>query len=124
MALTHGVFLHGNPMLNESDCRPGSTENIAPFGICRSSKSHAQQIDIHEANREELVLTDILPDGTWIVPDLPLEGRICIPRLGNKWIDAHEGVLVGDKPTLTTGCTLCCALGGIITFLTHGQEED
>jgi len=44
--------------------------------------------------------------------------------LGTKWADAHEGVLVDDKPAVTVGCTLSCEYGGIISFLDHGQEDD
>ena len=125
MPLTHGAFLHEKPMLNALDCKVGINYNIAPFGICRSQRNKNQQIDIHEANREELVPIDVLPDGTWVVPDMPLEGRKCIPCLTrNRWADANTQVLLDGEGALTTGCTVACSYGGVISFITHGQEED
>ena len=123
MPLTHGVFIGDKPMLNDEDCKVGIHYNIAPFGICRSSDNEQQQIDIHEAEPEDLVPIDIVGDA-WVVPDLPLEGAKCVPTLGTKWENAHEDVLVGNQPTLTAGCTLSCCYGGIIKFLNDGQEED
>lgn len=123
MPLTHGVFIGDKPMLNERDCRVGKNYNIAPFGICLSARNRQQQIDIHEADPEELRPIAKVGDA-WVVPDLPLEGRKCVPVLGSKWANAHEDVLIGNRPALTKACTLSCIFGGYIEILTDGQEED
>jgi len=123
MALTHGAFIRDKPMLNEQDCRGGVEENIAPFGICRSESNKGLSIEISEAELEDLVPIGVSIDGRAVVPDLPLHGRKCIlDGIGQKWEDAHEEVIVGNKPALTMKCTLSCSFGGIIKFITDGQE--
>jgi len=123
MALTHGAFIRDKPMLNEQDCRAGVEHNIAPFGICRSGFNRQKNIEISEAELEDLLPIDTSIDGLPVVPDLPLHGRKCIlGGIGRKWEDAHEEVLVGNRPALTLKCTLSCIFGGIIKFITDGQE--
>jgi hypothetical protein len=105
-------------MMHERDCVVGLTANIAPFGACQSPANVGQEIIIPDP-------TGLVPyqdeNGNPVMPPMPVTGRLCIPVLAPKWIDAREDTLVDGVPALTVNCTITCALGGVIGFMNDGQ---
>jgi hypothetical protein len=93
LPVSHGAYSNGNPIMNENDNIIGS--NIGTFGICRGS-----------------------------CPSNGSDERTkkCQIMILNKWMNAKEDTLIEGAPALTTASVLICAYGGVIGFITDGQE--
>ena len=133
MPAAHGAFIRDKAMMNEADCKVGLSLNIAPFGGCHSPLNQGPRIDITVGPGEEpmptgfdeATRTAISPPPGTVIPDV----RLCVPILGNKWLDAEKETLVDGKPALTMKCSIMCAYVGVstgetsgISFIDDGQE--
>jgi hypothetical protein len=119
MPVAHGSYIRDIPMMHKYDCKVGLDENIAPFGACDSPENEGKKIIIHDATNVKPI-----PNGDsheYVAPPMPIEGRLCIPELANKWFDACENTLVDGNPALTTNCSITCKYGGTIFFISDGQ---
>ena len=119
MSVSHGSYIRDKAMMNEGDCKVGIDQNIPPFGACLSPTKDGIDIKIEDAN-------DLVPimdeNGNPVEPQLPIEGKLCEPMLGNKWLDAQEKTLVDGKSAITVNSTITCSYGGNIGFMDAGQE--
>lgn len=90
---SHGVYAKGNPIMNEGDNVVGS--NIGNFGVCRGS-----------------------------CPSNGSDERTkkCQIMILNKWLNTKGDTLIEGAPALTTASILICAYGGVIRFITDGQD--
>ena len=93
LLVSHGAYANGNPIMIESDNAVGT--NISTFGICSGS--------------------------------CPANGssektKKCQMMILNKWMNTKEDTLIEGAPALTTASILICAYGGIIRFITDGQD--
>lgn len=118
MPASHGSKIRGKAMLHELDCLVGIDQNIPPFGACNSEENGEITIEINDAK-------DLLPmsdeNGNQVPVTLPIQGKLCVPKLGAKWLDAQAETLVDGKSAVTVKCTIACAYGGIIAFIDDGQ---
>lgn len=118
MPASHGSYVRGKAMMNEKDCKVGIEQNIPPFGACFSGENDGMDIVIHDAK-------DLVPymdeNGNPVEPQLPIEGKLCTPRLVDKWQGAQEDTLVDGKPALNVNCSITCSYGGTIAFVDSGQ---
>lgn len=118
MPASHGAYIRDKAMMNKADCKVGIDQNIPPFGACISEENDQIEIKIEDA-------TDVLPlfdeEGNPVERPMPIEGRLCCPKLGDVWLDAQEDTLVDGKPALTVKCTITCSYGGTIGFIDAGQ---
>lgn len=119
MPASHGSKIRGKAMLHEQDCKVGLDQNIPPFGACHSEENGEITIEINDTK-------DLLPmsdeNGNAVEATLPIQGKLCVPKLGAKWLDAQAETLVDGKAAVTVKCTIACAYGGIIAFMDDGQE--
>lgn len=119
MPASHGAEIRGKAMLHEQDCKVGLEKNIPPFGACYSEENGEIFVQINDT-------TDLMPmedeNGNPAEVPLPIEGRLCVPKLGARWLDAQEETLVDGKPAVTVKCTIACSYGGVIGFMDDGQE--
>lgn len=119
MPVSHGSYIRDKAMMNKSDCKVGLEQNIPPFGACMSENKDG--IDIKIEDTKDLVpFTD--EKGNPIEVPMPIEGKLCEPKLGNEWLDAEENTLVDGKAAITVKCTITCSYGGTIGFMDAGQE--
>lgn len=118
MPASHGSMIRDKAMLHEQDCKVGLNQNIPPFGACHSPENGEITIEIHDA-KDLLPMTDA--NGNPVLPALPIEGKLCVPKLGTKWLNAQAETLVDGKPAVTSHCTIACVYGGIISFIDDGQ---
>ncbi len=93
LPVSHGAYSKGNPIINENDNIIGS--NISTFGICRGS------CPANGSNEKT---------------------KKCQIMILNKWMNTKEDTLVEGAPALTTASILICAYGGVIRFITDGQD--
>lgn len=119
MPVSHGSHIRDKAMLHEKDCVVGLDNNIPPFGACRSEENENMKIEISDADGL-LPLMD--EHGGVVIPEVPVQGKLCDPQLGKKWLDAYEDTLIDGKPALTVNCTIACKYGGTIGFMDDGQE--
>lgn len=124
MPVAHGSYIRDKPMMNEMDCKVGLDQNIAPFGACYSETNENPKIEIAEANMEDLMPAAVQEDGTWVMPELPLKGKLCKPVLSSRWQETFEETRVDGKPALTVNSLITCSCGGVIQFMDNGQEID
>jgi len=118
MPVGHGAYIREIPMMHELDCEVGLDKNIAPFGACRSPASTNVDIIIEDAE-DAMPIQD--ENGNNVMPPMPLEGKLCEPEPGDKWLDAQDDTLVDGVPAITVNCTIACRLDGIIGFMDDGQ---
>ena len=119
MPVSHGAYVRDKAMMNKTDCKVGIDQNIPPFGACQSETKDG--IDIKIEDTKDLVpYTD--EEGNPIEIPLPIEGKLCEPKLAMEWADAQEKTLVDGEPALTVQCTITCSYGGVIGFMDAGQE--
>lgn len=118
MPASHGSKIRDKAMLHEQDCKVGIDQNIPPFGACQSPENDEIKIEISDA-KDLVPLSD--ENGNPIEPTLPIQGKLCVPQLGDKWLDAQEETLVDGKPAITVKCTITCKYGGTISFIDDGQ---
>lgn len=105
LPVSHGSFVNGQPMMNETDCKP--EVNISHFGICN-----------HPANTSGEQVYLILPNGT------RARGKPCQLLLtGEPWTRTKATVKVDGQSALTTQSLLFCTVGGNIRFINSGQHE-
>ncbi|MFT8349941.1 DUF4280 domain-containing protein [Clostridium saccharoperbutylacetonicum] len=90
---SHGTYSKGNPIMIESDNVVGT--NISEFGICSGA------CPSNGSNEKT---------------------KRCQIRILNKWLNAKEDTLIDGGAALTTVSILICAYGGVIRFITDGQE--
>ena len=93
LPVSHGVYSKGNPIMIESDNALG--QNISTFGICRGS---CPSNGDNERTKK------------------------CQIMIFNKWMNTKEDTLIEGAPALTTASILICAYGGVIKFITDGQD--
>lgn len=118
MPASHGSKIRDKAMLHEQDCKVGLDQNIPPFGACHSEENQEIKIEIDDA-RDLVPLAD--ENGNPVEAPLPIQGKLCVPKLGAKWLKTQTETLVDGKPALTVQCTIACAYGGIISFIDDGQ---
>jgi hypothetical protein len=83
---------------------------------------------------DHIPLVNILPFGMCITPSNPVVAAAtaaalgvltpmpCIPATPSPWVMGAPTVLLGNQPTLDNISTLNCIWGGVITFVTPGEE--
>lgn len=122
MPASHGSYIKDKPMMHEKDCKIGLDQNIPPFGACYSESNEGPNIEIAVANPEDLLPAEVMEDGAWIPPEMPLKGKLCTPVLPDQWWDTHEETLVDGEHALTVASFITCSsCGGTIQFLDNGQ---
>lgn len=119
MPVSHGSYIRDKAMMNKSDCKVGIDKNIPPFGACKSENKDGIDIKI-EDEKDLITYTD--ENGNTDKPQMPVEGKLCEPKLGDEWADAQENTLVDGKPALTVNSTITCSYGGTIRFMDAGQD--
>lgn len=119
MPVSHGSYIRDKAMMNITDCKVGIDQNIPPFGACKSENKDGIDIKI-EDTKDLVTYTD--ENGNAIEPSMPIEGKLCEPKLGDEWSDAQEKTLVDGKPAITVKSTITCSYGGTIRFMDAGQE--
>lgn len=119
LPVSHGSFIRDKAMLNKQDCKVGIDQNIPPFGACLSEANDGIDIKI-EDTKDLFPFTD--ENGNPVEMPMPIEGKLCEPKLAKEWADAQENTLVDGKPALTVNCTITCSFGGTIGFMDAGQE--
>lgn len=95
------VQADGMPMASIMDHKPNV--NIAPFGMC-SSLSNPQVASATSAAQG--VLTP----------------QPCVPVTTTPWAPGATGVVVANKPALTSSSTCNCMWGGVITLSNPGTR--
>ena len=93
LPVSHGTYSHGQPIMNEND--NVVSQNISSFGICSGS---CPSNGCSEKTKK------------------------CQIMILNKWMNTKEDTLIDVAPALTTASILICAYGGVIKFITDGQE--
>lgn len=119
MPVSHGSFIRDKAMMNKMDCKVGINQNIPPFGACFSQEKDGIDIVIEDA-KDLVPFTD--EEGNPIEIPLPIEGKLCEPKLAEAWSDAQEETLVDGEPALAVNSTITCTYGGVIGFMDAGQE--
>lgn len=110
----HGVYIRDKAATHEEDSV--HPDNIPIFGVCRSAMNANEAVQYDNPYNP-----DLLPFGEGM--SFPILGKRCEPKVG-KWLDAKEDTLVDGIAALTVECTLACCYGGIIGFVTDGQEVE
>ncbi|NEW09789.1 DUF4280 domain-containing protein [Paenibacillus sp. SYP-B3998] len=105
LPLSHGVYVNGQPMMNQADC--SSVDNIPFFGTCKSGSN---------PNNETIYL--IGEQGQ------PESGKRCCPKFYGQWELTKSDARVEEKGALITDSQLICAYGGCITFKDNGQNGE
>ena len=118
MPVSHGSFIRDKAMMNNADCKVGIDQNVPPFGACHSETKDGIDIKI-EDSKDLVPLTD--EEGNEVPVTMPIEGKLCEPKLDSIWAEAQENTLVDGKPALTVKCTITCSYGGTIGFMDAGQ---
>ncbi|MBO1685222.1 MULTISPECIES: DUF4280 domain-containing protein [Clostridium] len=109
LPISHGSYVNEEkcgttkPILNSDD---KTEENISYFGVC----------PLHGKEEEKI---DVIDDKGNLISN----GKKCKLELGGEWQVTKEDYLVDGKPALTTDSIMFTNCGGIITFLTSGQED-
>ncbi|WP_236898723.1 DUF4280 domain-containing protein [Clostridium beijerinckii] len=93
LPVSHGTYSKGNPIMTENDNVIGT--NISDFGICRGN------CPSNGSNEKT---------------------KRCQVMVLNKWMNTKEDTLIEGAPALTTASILICAYGGVIRFITDGQD--
>lgn len=119
MPVSHGSYIRDKAMMNNADCKVGLDQNIPPFGACWSENKDGIDIKI-EDTKDLFPFTD--EEGNPIEIPMPIEGKLCEPKLAGEWAEAQENTLVDGKPALTVKCTIICSYGGTIGFMDAGQD--
>lgn len=119
MPVSHGSYIRDKAMMNNGDCKVGLDQNIPPFGACWSENKDGIDIKI-EDTKDLFPFTD--EEGNPIEIPMPIEGKLCEPKLAGEWAEAQENTLVDGKPALTVKCTITCSYGGTIGFMDAGQD--
>lgn len=119
MPVSHGSFIRDKAMMNKADCKVGIDQNIPPFGACNSKEKDGMDIIIEDA-KDLVPITD--EEGKTIKKSLPIEGKLCEPKLAKEWSDVQENTLVDGEPALSVNSTITCSYGGVIGFMDAGQE--
>ena len=115
----HGIYIKGNPVVNEMDCISGEEKNITWFGICSNENKEAKRIIVTGQNGEKM------------------NGYKCEPQLVGLWMDSYDGVRIAENVdsaqvepedcqyynTVTVGSFLVCQRGGIISPVNSGQDR-
>ena len=137
----HGVYVTGQPMVQEEDCLVGEDENITAFGICES-KGHPSKkpwwVKVGNVLRDDIVSYVQQEESIKIILQTEdgrnVKGYACTPCIVGTWKDVHEtqkiarnntdGTAERDKlSAITLESFLACAYGGLIQPLESGQEE-
>lgn len=119
MPVSHGSYIRDKAMMNKTDCKVGIDQNIPPFGACHSQEKDGIDIIINDP-KDLVPFTD--EEGNPIEPSLPIEGKLCEPKLEEEWLDTQEKTLVDGEPALAVNSTITCCYGGVIGFMDAGQE--
>lgn len=93
LPVSHGAYSKGNPIMIESDNEVGT--NISSFGICSGNCPSNGSSE---------------------------KTKKCQIMILNKWMNTKADTLIEGAPALTTASILICAYGGVIRFITDGQE--
>lgn len=142
LPLCHGVYVAGQPAIQEEDCQVGDDQNIATFGICES--------DGHPLKKPWWVkLGSVLFNGigTYLRAEESnkiilqtedgknVKGYACNPCIVGTWKDVHATQKIARNDTdgtaecdrlsaVTLESFLVCAYGGLIQPLESGQDEE
>ncbi|MBW6410333.1 DUF4280 domain-containing protein [Clostridium weizhouense] len=93
LSVSHGVYSNGQPIMNENDNLVG--QNISSFGACRGNCPSS-------GSNEKI--------------------KKCQVMILKKWMNVKNDTLIEGAPALTTASILICAYGGVIKFITDGQD--
>ncbi|NRT72216.1 DUF4280 domain-containing protein [Clostridium beijerinckii] len=104
LPLGHGAYVNGYPMMNKKDNE--AEKNIKYFGICNGGCEEGEDIYL------------IGEDGIQLPP-----GKKCKVTILDDWMNAKEDTLVEGEAALTLDSKLTCIYGGIISFVTDGQND-
>jgi hypothetical protein len=77
--------------------------NIMPFGMCMSPSNPT----VAAATTAALGVLTPMP---------------CVPNTPSPWVTGAPTVLLGNQPTLDNVSQLMCIWGGVITFVSAGEE--
>lgn len=103
LPVSHGSYVDNKPILNEKD---STEENISYFGVCDDGDCLPDP--------EEITVID--RDGALKI------GKKCKLQISGDWINSKDDTLVEGKPALTKDSVILCSNGGVITFISHGQD--
>ncbi len=95
------VFTNQQPDANIMDHVP--MVNIMPFGMCMSLANPT----VAAATAAALGVLTPMP---------------CIPNTPSPWVPGAPTVLLGNQPTLDDVSKLMCVWGGVIQFVTPGEQ--
>lgn len=106
LPLGHGAYVNDYPMMNEKDTV--ENVNIKYFGICKDGCNEGEDIYL------------IGEDGNQLPP-----GKKCCVKIPDEcyWNNAKKDTLVEGEPAITINSQLVCQYGGIIHFVTDGQND-
>ncbi|WXR60893.1 DUF4280 domain-containing protein [Peptostreptococcaceae bacterium AGR-M142] len=110
LPISHGSYVKEKPIMFKNDYvseYPSKEKyNIPYFGICSNSKNKNKEVITlaHEKTRE------------------PIDGIKCTPKFLMPWEKCKKDMFLGEM-ALTTSSILYCAYGGVISFVTSGQEK-
>ena len=105
----HGVYTGDKAFVHEDDCK--FEVNISMFGICQNCQGETVGF-----------VSDL--DTEFSKAGEPAFGAMCKPMLESKWDGVHPVTKVDGKSVLTAESFLICNMGGVIQFMTSGQEEE
>ncbi len=103
LPVSHGSYVKGKPILIETD---STLDNISYFGVCQNVDRLPEQVEIDVINEKGELQ----------------HGKKCIPSFGAKWENAKGDTIIEGKAALTNESKIFCNCGGVITFVSHGQE--
>ncbi len=108
LPLGHGAYVNGGPMMNIMDKIAGV--NIKYFGICTDGCEDGEDIYLMSEEDEK--------------KQLPPGKKCCVKILDDSiWVNAKENTLVEGQPAITINSFIVCKYGGIIHFVTDGQND-
>lgn len=91
----------------EKTTNENSYENIPYFGICSKIDSDfTESINLEKEETKETI-----------------SGLKCIPILSDSWDEYKEDIFMQNE-LLTTNSKIYCHFGGVISFVTSGQEDE
>lgn len=102
LPVSHGSYVGDEAKMNKEDCV--ADDNISYFGVCTGACPDSEIYLVGE-------------DGKTV------SGKKCTYMNYDSWQNCKEDSLVDGKEALTTDSYLVCAYGGIIQFISTGQEE-
>lgn len=95
--------INGKPVASINDHQ--GSQNIPPFGLCRTTKN------------PEVAAATAAAKGT-------LTPAPCVPAIDAPWQISEPRVYLKDNTALTSACRCCCRWGGTITIADPSSEVE